>query len=40
MKLFNFDDIVSKNENNYKNNKNVFSPQHPCNCSIIGNSGN
>ena len=20
-------------------NKNVFTPQHPCNCSIIGNSG-
>ena len=38
MKLINFDDIVSKNENNYIN-KNVFNPQHPCNCSIIGNSG-
>ena len=38
MKLINFDDIVSKNENNYIN-KNVFTSQHPCNCVIIGNSG-
>ena len=38
MKFINFDDIVSKSENNYIN-KNVFTPQHPCNCSIIGNSG-
>ena len=38
MKFINFDDIVSKNENNYIN-KNVFTPQHPCNCSIIRNSG-
>ena len=38
MKFINFDDIVSKSENNYVN-KNVFTPQHPCNCSIIGNSG-
>ena len=38
MKFINFDDIVSKNENNYIN-KNVFTPQHSCNCSIIGNSG-
>ena len=38
MKFINFDDIVSKNENNYIN-KNVFTPQHPCNCAIIGNSG-
>ena len=38
MKFINFDDIVSKNENNYIN-KNVFTPQHPCNCIIIGNSG-
>ena len=35
MKFINFDDIVSKNEKNYIN-KNVFTPQHPCNCSIIG----
>ena len=38
MKFINFDDIVSKSENNYIN-KNVFIPQHPCNCDIIGNSG-
>ena len=38
MKFISFDDIVSKNENNYIN-KNVFTPQHPCNCIIIGNSG-
>ena len=38
MKFINFDDIVSKNENNYIN-KNIFTPQHPCNCIIIGNSG-
>ena len=38
MKFINFDDIVSKSENNYIN-KNMFTPQHPCNCSIIGNSG-
>ena len=38
MKFINFDDIVSKNENNYIN-KNVFTPQLPCNCIIIGNSG-
>ena len=37
MKFINFDDVVSKSENNYIN-KNVFIPQHPCNCSIIGNS--
>ena len=38
MKFINFDDIVSKNEDNYVN-KNAFTPQHPCNCIIIGNSG-
>ena len=38
MKFINFDDIVSKNENNHIN-KNVFTPQNPCNCAIIGNSG-
>ena len=38
MKFINFDDIVSKNENNYIS-KNVFTPQHPCNCIIIGISG-
>ena len=38
MKFINFDDIVSKNENDYIN-KNVFTPQHPCNFIIIGNSG-
>ena len=38
MKFINFDDIVSKKENNYIN-KNVFTSQHPCNCVIIGNSG-
>ena len=38
MKFINFDDIVSKNEDNYVN-KNVFTPLHPCNCIIIGNSG-
>ena len=38
MKFINFDDIVSKNENNYIN-KNAFTPQHPCICIIIGNSG-
>ena len=38
MKFINFDDIVSKNENNYTN-KNVFTPQHPCNRAIIGDSG-
>ena len=38
MKFINFDDIVNKNENNYIN-KNVFTPQHPCNCIIISNSG-
>ena len=38
MKFINFDDIVSKSENNYIN-KNVLTPQHPCNCAIIGNSG-
>ena len=38
MNFISFDDIVSKNENNYINN-NVFTPQHPCNCIIIGNSG-
>ena len=38
MKFINFDDIVSKNEDNYVN-KNVYTPQHLCNCRIIGNSG-
>ena len=38
MKFINFDDIVSKNENNCIN-KNIFAPQHPCNCASIGNSG-
>ena len=38
MKFINFDDVVSKNEDNYVN-KNVFASHHPCNCSIIGNSG-
>ena len=38
MKFINFDDIVSKNENNYIN-KNVFTPQHPSNSIIIGYSG-
>ena len=38
MKFINFDDIVIKNENNCIN-KNLFTPQHPYNCIIIGNSG-
>ena len=38
MKFINFDDIVSKNENNYIN-KNVFTPQHPSISIIIGFSG-
>ena len=38
MKFINFDDVVSKNEDNYYN-KNVFTPQHPCNRIIIGYSG-
>ena len=38
MKFINFDDIVSKNENNHIN-KIVFTPQHPCNCIIIRNLG-
>ena len=38
MKFINFDDIVSKNENNHIN-KNVFTPQHPSNSIIIGYSG-
>ena len=38
MKFINFDDILSKNENNYIN-KNVFTPQHPSNSVIIGNTG-
>ena len=38
MKLINFDDIVSKNENNYIN-KNVFTPKHPSNSIIIGYIG-
>ena len=37
MNFINFDNIVSKNEDNHVN-KNVFIPQHPCNCSIIGSS--
>ena len=35
MKFINFDDIVSKNNENYIN-KNVFTPQHVCNTIIIG----
>ena len=35
MKFINFDDIASKNENNYIN-KNVFTPQRPSNSIIIG----
>ena len=38
MKFINFDDIVSKNKNNFIN-KNVFTPQHPSNSIIIGFSG-
>ena len=38
MKLINFDDIVSKNNENYIN-KNGFVPQHVSNTIIIGQSG-
>ena len=38
MKFINFDDIVSKNNENYIN-KNVFVPQHVSNTIIIGQSG-
>ena len=34
MKFINFDDIVSKNENNFIN-KNVFTPQNPSDSIII-----
>ena len=38
MEFINFDDIVSKNNENYIN-KNVFVPQHVSNTIIIGQSG-
>ena len=38
MKFINFDDIVSKNDENYIN-KNVFVPQHVSNTIIIGQTG-
>ena len=38
MKFINFDDIVSKNDENYIN-KSVFTPQHVSNTIIIGQTG-
>ena len=38
MKFINFDDIVSKDDENYIN-KNVFVPQHASNTIIIGQTG-
>ena len=38
MKFINFDDFVSKNNENYIN-KNVFVPQHVSNTIIIGQTG-
>ena len=38
MKFINFDDIVSKNSENYIN-KSVFTPQHVSNTIIIGQTG-
>ena len=38
MKFVNFDDIVSKNNENHIN-KNVFIPQHVSNTIIIGQTG-
>ena len=38
MKFINFNDIVSKNNENYIN-KNVFVPQHVSNTIIIGQTG-
>ena len=38
MKFINFDDIVSKNNENYIN-ENVFVPQHASNTIIIGQTG-
>ena len=39
MKFINFDNIVSKNNENNYINKNVFVPQHVSNTIIIGQSG-
>ena len=39
MKFINFDDIVSKDDENNYINKNVFVPQHVSNTIIIGQSG-
>ena len=39
MKFINFDNIVSKNNENNYINKNVFVPQHVANTIIIGQSG-